>query len=273
MREIRALFWDTLREARLRAVFWGFYALSTAMILFFLVLLRVDVVEGARATITVFGESGEVIPVQRVLRGFFGAVAAFLYTWGMAIAVFAAAGLVAAAFETGRIEWLLSKPLARWKILAARLAGSVAAVGVNVAYLVCGVWLILSWKTGVWDASFLVSIPAAVFMFTVLLSVAALVVVWFESATLATMVTFALMLLSPILAQHRLMVKLLDSEFWRRLWRGAYYVLPKVYDVGRMNLDLVRDRAVENWMPVWSSALFAAVVLAAAFYSLSRKNF
>lgn len=269
-----ALIRDTLREAMARWVFWGFYGLSTAMILFFLFLLRIDVVEGARATISLLGEtSAKAIPVARLVRGFQGAVASFLYTAGMGLAIFASAGLMAAVLERGRIEWLLSKPIRRQSILLARLAGSLLVVALNVCYLVLGVWLILGWKTGLWDVAFLAAAPTTIFMFLVLLSLVTLAVVLSENAVIATMLAFAAMVLSPILAQHRLMVKLLDSEAWRNVWRGLYYVLPKVFEVGKMNMDLLRGRAIESWAPVWSSAAFAAVMLVAAFYIFSKKDF
>ncbi len=276
MRRIQAtaLLRDTLREAAARWVFWGFYGLSTALILFFLFLLRIDVIEGARATVTLLGEtSPRALPVTRLVRQFEGGVASFLYVAGMGLALFASAGLVAATFEPGRIEWLLSKPVSRVRILLWRYAGAVIVVALNVCYLVLGVWLILGWKTGVWDAHFLVAAPTTIFMFMVLLSVVTLAAVLTGSAALATMLVFALMVLSPILAQHKLMVRLLDSEFWRDVWRAMYYCLPKVFEVGRINMNLLRDRAVESWMPVWSSALFAAVVLAAALAAFSRRNY
>jgi len=274
LRQSAALVRDTLQEASLRWIFWGYYGLSTAAILFFLFLLHVDVIEGARATISLLGEtSARAFPLQELVRRFYGAVAVLLYVHGMALAVFAAAGLMAAPLEGGRIEWLLAKPVARWRILGMRLLGSLIAVGLNVCYLVLSVWIILGWKTGVWDPSFLAVIATVMFMFAVLLSVVTLAVVLAGSATLATMAAFALMLISPLLAQHKLMVKLLDSESWRNIWRALYWALPKVYEVGRMNMDLLRGRPIESWMPVWSSALFAALMLVAAFCLFARRNY
>jgi ABC-type transport system involved in multi-copper enzyme maturation permease subunit len=224
--------------------------------------------------VTLFGEtSPRAVPVERLVRGFQGAVAAFLYVAGMGLAIFASAGLMAAMVEPGRIEWLLSKPLPRTRLLLWRFAGNVLLVCVNVCYLVVGVWLILGSKTGIWDKSFLVAALTTTFMFVVLLSVVTLAVVLTGSAVLATMIAFALMVVSPLLAQHRLMVKLLDSEFWRDVWRFLYYILPKVFEVGKINMDILRGRSVESWMPVWSSALFAAVVLTLALFLFARRSY
>jgi ABC-type transport system involved in multi-copper enzyme maturation permease subunit len=270
----RALVGDTFREAFARLIFWGFYGLSTALILFFLFILKIDVVEGARASISIFGQmGGKAQEVGALVRTFHGGVAAFLYTYGMALAIFASGGLIPTVLEPGRIELLLSKPVTRHQILLGRYLGNVLVTALNICYLVVGVWLIFGWKTGIWSVNFLFAIPSTVFMFAVLLSVVMLTAVLFESAALAVMVTFGLMLMSPILAQTRLMEKLLSSAWSRNLWKTLYGVLPKFFDMGRMTLDVVRGKSLESWMPVWSSALFAAAVLGAALVVFSRRDY
>ena len=77
----------------------------------------------------------------------------------------------------------------------------------------------------------------------VLLAVVFLLGVTWESAALATMVPVALMIVSPILAQEKTMVKLLSSEWSRELWKALYAVLPKVFDIGRITMNIVRERA------------------------------
>ena len=269
-----ALVRDTFSEAFARKIFWGLFGLSTLMILFFLFILKIDVVEGAVATITLFGRSGGPrMDVDRLVRNVYGSIATFLYTWGMALAVFASAGLVPSVLEPGRIELLLSKPVSRLHILLGRFAGNVAVVGCNIAYLVLGVWIIFGAKTGIWRPEFLWTIATSLFIFAVLLSVVVLVGVVFQSAALATMITIALMIVSPILAQTSTMMRLLSSETSRNIWRALYYVLPKVYDVGKLTLDIVRRQPVTPFMPIWTSAVFGGAVLMAAVYIFSRRDF
>jgi len=268
------LFRDTIHEAFLCWVFWGLFGLSTAMMLFFLFLMRIDVVEGARATISLFGQStGKAVEVAKMVRQVHGGVAAFFYMFATFLAMFASATLMPAALERGRVELLLSKPLRRWHLLLARYGANLLVVTLNACYLISGVWLIFGWKAGVWHTSFLYAIPATTFMFAVLLTVVALVSVLSQSAALATMVTFGLMVMSPILAQHQLMMKLLSSEWSRSLWKGMYHALPKFYDVGGLNMELVMGRRVESWTPVWSSAAFGVVVLAAAVLLFQRRDY
>lgn len=269
-----ALIRDTFREAFARKIFWGLFGLSTAMILFFLFLLKIDIVEGAQATVSMFGRTaGRQVEVQQFVKQTYAAIATFLYGMGMAVAVFASAGLIPRVLEGGRIELLLSKPVSRIHLLIGRYIGNELVVGCNIIYLVLGVWVIFGVKTGIWGWYFLLAIPTTMFMFAVLLSVVVLIGVLVESTALATMVTFALMLMSPILAQTRWADRLLSSEWSRRIWRGLYYALPKIYDMGSMTRSLVMERSTVSLDPLWSSALFAAVMLALAVWAFSKRDF
>ncbi len=268
-----ALISDTFREAFARKIFWGLFGLSALMIMFFLFLLKIDLVEGAMATISLFGSTARLQDVDQLVRGVYGGIATFLYTWGMFLAVFASAGLIPSVLEPGRIELLLSKPVSRTHILLGRFAGNVLVISSNIAFLVLGVWTILGIKTGIWSPTFLISIATTVFIFAVLLSVVVLIGVLFESAALATMVSVALMIMSPILAQTSTMLRLLSSEWSRQIWRTLYYTFPKVYDIGRMTLNAIQNRTFDGYMPIWTSALFGAVVLSAAIAIFSRRDF
>ncbi len=268
-----ALIRDTFREAMARKIFWGLFGLSTAMILFFLFLLRIDVVEGGTATLSMFGRSDRRMDVDQLVRGVHGGIATFLYSFGMFLSLFASAGLVPSLLEPGRIEVLLSKPVARWHLLLGRYLGNVLLVSANSVWLVGGVWVIFGLKTGVWTPQFLLAITSTVFLFSVLLTVVFLTGVLFESAALATMIPVALMIISPILAQEKTVVKLLSSDWARAVWKGLYQVLPKVFDIGHITLNLVRREPVESWMPVATSAAFAIVVLALALWHFERRDF
>lgn len=269
-----ALIRDTFREAFARKIFWGFFGCSTFLILFFLFIMKIDVVEGAIATITLFGrQQGPQRNVRDLVNGFYGGLAAFLYTAGMFLAVFASAGLIPTVFEPGRIELLLSKPVTRTHILLGRYLGNLLVITANVVYLVTAIWLIFGFKTGIWSYGFLLSTVLTVFVFGVLLTVVLLVSVLWESAVVATMVTFGLMILSPILAQKTTIEKLLSSEWSRNVVRTLYYALPKVFDIGRIVREVVMGRGVASWMPLWSSAIFALVVLSTGLYAFSKRNY
>jgi ABC-type transport system involved in multi-copper enzyme maturation permease subunit len=269
-----ALVRDTFREAMARKIFWGLFGLSTAMVLFFLFLLKIDIVEGATATISLLGiGGGGQADVDRMVRSTYGFIAGFLYSFGMFLAVFASAGLTPGLLEPGRVELLLSKPVSRSHLLLGRYLGNLLVVAVNTVWLVVGVWLIFGWKTGIWSPSFLWTIPITLFLFAVLLCVVVLVGVAWESAALATMIAVAMMIVSPILAQTNLANRLLGSEWSRELWSGLYYLLPKVSDLAVMTQRLVSGQPAGGLMPVWTSALFGVACLGWALWIFRRRDF
>jgi ABC-type transport system involved in multi-copper enzyme maturation permease subunit len=196
-----------------------------------------------------------------------------LYFIGMALAIFASAGLVAAMFEPGRIELLLSKPVSRTHLLLGRYVGNLLVVAANILYLVVGSWLIFGLKTEVWGNGFLISSLFTIFMFGSMLAVIVLVGVLWDSAAVAIMVSFAIAILTIIVAQKATLERLLTSEWSRDVVRVLYYVLPKTSDVSVIIRHVILNQPVDSWMPVWSTALFGAAMLGIGLWRFSRRTF
>jgi len=87
------------------------------------------------------------------------------------------------------------------------------------------------------------------------------------------MTTFGIMIVTPILAQRTTIERLLSSEWSRDVVRVLYYVLPKTSDISVIVRHLILNEPVDSWMPVWSTALFGAVVLAAGVLHFRRRSF
>jgi ABC-type transport system involved in multi-copper enzyme maturation permease subunit len=235
--------------------------------------MRVDVVQGALATVSIFGNSLPSTNVQNLVQQTQSVIAGVLYYAGMALAVFASAGLVSAVFEPGRIELLLSKPVSRTHLLLGRYAGNVLVVSANILYLVFGSWIIFGVKTGVWGAGFLLSSLCTIFIFSVLLAVIVLIGVLLDSSAVAIMVTFAIMIITPILAQKATLERLLSAEWSRDVLRVLYYVLPKIWEVRGITQNLILNKPVESWMPIWSTAIFGVVVLGIGIWRFQKRTY
>jgi ABC-type transport system involved in multi-copper enzyme maturation permease subunit len=211
--------------------------------------------------------------VHNLVRQAQSVIAMILYFAGMALAVFASAGMISAVFEPGRIELLLSKPVSRTHLLLGRYAGNLLVVTANILYLVLGSWLIFGAKTGVWGAGFVLSSLFTIFIFAVLLALIALIGVLWESAAVAIMITWAILIITPILAQRSTIERLLSSEWSRDVVRVLYYALPKTSDISVIVRDLILGQPVQSWMPVWSTAVFGAIALALALWRFERRSF
>ena len=271
-----ALVVDTFRESFSRKIFWGFLGCSTVLMLLFTLVLNIDIVEGGVAMVKIFGQEvkgGQAVEIDQVVNVVLGAVSVFLFTAGLFFAVFASAGLIPTVFEPGRIELLLSKPVRRSHLLLGKFLGTLAVIGSNLFYLVLGVWAILGLKTGIWKAGFLASASFAVFAFAVLLTIVLFVAVASESAVLASMVTYFVMLLSLIFSQHERLAPYFNSQWPRDLMQGLYYVFPKLYGIGDMARLAFLGREMETWMPLVTSGLFGVAVLAGSLWMFERKDF
>jgi hypothetical protein len=81
------------------------------------------------------------------------------------------------------------------------------------------------------------------------------------------------MIVTPILAQRVTIERLLSSESSRDVVRVLYYALPKTSDVSVIIWRLIMNQPVESWMPVWSTAIFGAVVLGLGLWRFERRSF
>lgn len=274
MKVVIALLLDTFQEARARWLFWGLFALSSLLIAIFLFVLRIDIVQGAVSFMGIEATTRRIYNIEKFVNVSYGWVSIVLYIWGTFLAIFASAGLIPSVLEAGRISLLLSKPLTRTTLLMGRYLGNIFVVSVNHIYLICSIWLIIGIKTHIWEMRFLLAIPITIFIFAVLLCVVVLIGVIFESAALSVMVPTALMLISTILAQRQVVIRLLDSEWSRELWMLFYWIVPKVFDLGAAMKQIIEyDHDANLLVPVWTSALFGLAVLSSAIYVFQKRDF
>ena len=268
-----AIIRDTFQEAKARWLFWGLFGLSTLLVLLFLFVLKIDLVEGAVSLMGI--ESTEkTVNIHRFVMASYAWVSVILYVWGTFLAIFASSGLIPSVLEPGRISLLLSKPITRTALVLGRYAGNLLVVATNHVYLILSIWLIIGLKTGIWEKRFLLSIGSSLFMFSVLLCVVVLIGVISESPALSVMVPVALMLISVILAQRELVIRLLSSEWSRKLWQALYWIVPKVYDLAAaMRQIIIYDREADWFAPVWTSAVFGIIVLSLAVLLFRRRDF
>jgi ABC-type transport system involved in multi-copper enzyme maturation permease subunit len=265
---------DTFQEARARWLFWGLFALSSLLIAIFLFVLKIDLVQGAVTLMGAQSTSKPIGDIREFVNHSYSWVSIALYIWGTFLAIFASAGLTPSVLESGRIGLLLSKPLTRTRLLLGRYLGNVCVVALNHIYLISSVWLILGIKTHIWEPRFLLAIPISIFIFAVLLCVVVLIGVLSESAALSVMVAVALMLVSTILAQRQVVVRLLSSQWSRDLWLAFYWIVPKVFDLGAaMKQIILYDRQAAWLTPIWTSAAFGIGVLFTAVYAFQRRDF
>ena len=284
MRALAANLEEVFREAAARWTLVAWFLLSTLFVGIFAAAVNLDVVDGALAGVKLFGKTvdlaGKKVDVDKLVLGFEGGFSAILYLVGTFLAVFATAHLVPRLQEKGTVDLYLSRPVGRVPLLLSRFAGGFLLAAVNVFYLIVSIWLIVGWKTGVWDARLLGGGLLILFAITALLAFAFLVGVVTSSTAVSIMATYAIFFVSSVLAAHEKIEAALSSEWTAGLVKTLYWVLPKTAQLGQAIVTLVSDgrgfrhaAAIEPFTVYGTTAIFAVAMLSLASWLFSRKDF
>jgi len=263
----------TFRESFAKKTFITFFGLSTILHLFFIFALNVDVIDGAMAMINVMGQDVDETNIRKILITVQSAIAGVAFAGGIFLSIFATASFIPSMLESGHIELLISKPLHRYQILLGKYLGAQLNIAFNVIYLIVGTWLIMSLKTGIWYFQYLYTIPMVIATFAIVYALMVLVGVLSRSPGVTIMVAFSVFFLSQFLMVKDQIYAFLNSKFYYYLLEGFYHGLPKISELGEMNITLVLGKPIESWMPLWTSAISGAVMLSIATYIFSKKDF
>jgi ABC-type transport system involved in multi-copper enzyme maturation permease subunit len=273
----------SFREMWAKKVVIGLFVVSTLVLLMTAFALNLDVVEGSLAGIRLFGAdvvqsggdgSGEdpSLTLQNVVFSVQAVVAGAAYWIGILLALFSTAPLFTSMLEPGHVDLLLAKPLGRMQLFLGHIAGVALTMLILATYLLGGVWLIMSIKTGVWNPSFLLSIGILLAMFAVMYSVIVFTGVWTHSTALALIVTYGLIFISLFLAGGEQLASQLQPG-WRSVFWGFYHVLPNFAEVTQTVSRLSRAESIDSWYPFLSSSAFGLVLYGGAATWFARRDF
>jgi ABC-type transport system involved in multi-copper enzyme maturation permease subunit len=276
------IFFDTFLESFRNKMFLFFFIVASLIIGCIGLTLNMDAVNGVMRGVTFFGNELKVpaFTVKQWVESLQAVLAMFIGTFGLFLALMATSTLFSTMLQKGSIDLLLCRPIPRWRVITLRFLGGASIMAFNAAYLFLGVWIVLGWKSEVWNQGFPLGGVLAVFAFTVLFSVVMLVSVTTESAPAGLLVAFMMLVFSPILAAHEQITPAFSSELYRRVFRSLYWVVPKTAEtVGAMRrlieetpLEMFRKPLQLEWV-LGTSALFALVCYVATMIYFMRKDY
>lgn len=284
MNVLRANVEEVFREAAARFTLVAYAALSTLFVLAFGLAVNLDVVDGALAGARLFGKSvplhGEAVDIDKLVLGFESGFSGFLYVVATFLAVFATAHLVPRLQEKGTIDLYLSRPVGRVPLLLSRYAGGLLLAGLNVAYLIGAMGILIRWKTGVVHPRFFLGGAIILFTIATLMAFAFLVGVATSSTAVSIMATFAVFFVAVILSGHTHIEAALSAEWAASLVRGLYWALPKTGQLAQVTVDFVsygelarRTRDIDHLAVFGSTGLFGLASLALSAFLFRRKDF
>jgi ABC-type transport system involved in multi-copper enzyme maturation permease subunit len=273
MRNIYLITRFTLKEAMARKVFLFFAGISIlAIVVTALVLSIVD----TKSIISGMGsQPGIDFLVKNIASTLELMIVSPLTGLCLLLAIFASASFVPNMLEQGNIDLLLSKPVSRDQLIWGKFFGGIIVVFLNIAFLVVGIWLIISIKFSYWDGAFLWSVLLITFAFAVLYSLIVLCGVLTRGSMLGMMLAyFIFLILSPVLA---LAYDKADIFFRngavKEIVKGIYYIIPKTSELmGSMIKDVALGNGIADFQPLISSFLFLILMMILTIITFRKKD-
>ena len=277
MTKMLAVVDGTIRESMAKYTFLAFMLMSTLMLMILTFAVNLDVVDGVLATARLFGQDihlgGQSVSIDQLVTGFQTTVAGLLFVVGLFLSIFATANLVPVMLDKGYIDLLLSKPLSRPALFLGRYLGALSVVGINLFYLVVGVWSVVGLKTGVWKPGVLKAGLIILLTYGVMLGFMMLVGVITRSSSITIMLTYFLFPATLFLAFRDGLTVMLTQRVMVYLVDGLYWILPKTKDVFTIMASLAAGQPAGSLAPLLTSALFGAGCLALGTLYFTRKDY
>ncbi len=275
---------DVMREAAARWTLLAYFFLSTVFLIIFAAAINLDIVDGALAGAKLFGKEvdmgGTEMSIEKLVLGVETGFSGFLYVFCTFLAIFATAHLVPRMQEKGTIDLYLARPVSRVRLLMSRYLAGLILAGSNVVYLMGTIWMIVAWKTGVWNARFLLAGSIIFLVIAVLLAFAFLVGVFTSSTAVSIMATYGIFFFGLMLAAHDKFAAAVSKQWQANVIETLYWIFPKTAElltavVAFVGGEVVPDRIMNTLAPApfLTTAAFGVGCLILASFLFTRKEF
>jgi ABC-type transport system involved in multi-copper enzyme maturation permease subunit len=203
-----------------------------------------------------------------IMRGFSGYLSFLVF-----LAVLGTAGLVPSMLIRGRADYFLSKPISRSSFLLNKLFGIWIVYGATI--FVCGVitYLTIIAIHGGFNWAVLYFLVFPLISLFIWLSITVFAGLTFGSQAISLMVAFSVWVLHTLVSGIRAFDEILGSKVFSYVVNVLYYVFPKNAEFSDMSMRLLDGRAVQSWMPLWSSLLFAVVLVYITLTVFKRRSY
>jgi ABC-2 type transport system permease protein len=276
---------DVFREAAARWTLVAYFFLSTLFIVIFASAVNLDIVDGALAGAKLFGreldvEDHDPMSIQTLVLGFESGFSVFLYALCTALSVFATAHLVPRMVDKGTVDLYLSRPVGRVRLLLSRYVAGLLLAALNVVYLIGATWLIVGWKTQVFNPKFLLGGAIILLMIATLLAFAFLIGVVTSSTAVSIMMTYGVFIFGLPLAGHSRFAAAVSKEWQAWVIEATYWIIPKSFELGQSVFAFVSGGIIDERVmrvltpaPFLSTAAFGVGCLILASWLFTRKEF
>jgi ABC-type transport system involved in multi-copper enzyme maturation permease subunit len=262
----------TLRESFARKVFIFFFGLSCFSLIITGLIFGFVETDGILDSFLGSKEnfSGNIVTMIEL------AILSPLASIGLLLSIFSASSFIPVLLEKGNIDLFLSKPISRAQLIIGKYCGGLLVVFLNIAFLVLGIWIIISLKFSYWDPEFIWTIVTISFTFAVLYALIVFLGVITKGSLLGMMgAYFIFIILSPLLHAFKEQFSgFIKNDIIKKIVEILYYIIPKTSELmGKISFEITQGKGITDFQPVISSFLFLILMLLFSIFLFQKKDF
>lgn len=203
-----------------------------------------------------------------------GGFASGLFTGILLFGVFATAGIIPDTMEKGTIDLYLSKPLARWELVAGKFLGGIAVILANIAYFLGALWLIIGLRVGIWNGALLSSIGTITLAYACAFAGTLTLGIIFRNTAIPIIGTFLyVFVLERILhSREHILYVFSDNAIYRAVIDGLHAILPQLSGMQEGFTRQILHQPVV-WDPFMQSVITSLAILAVGLVVFQRRDF
>ena len=236
-------------------------------------MLDFDTASDGSVMVSTFGgmSASASIAIPRIFKG----VAEFASSVWIFVVLFGLAPLVTSYLDPGWAELLVSKGIARWKILLGRYLSTVTLAALALVLLPGLTGLYFWTRSGLPSPLNLIGgLALLILSYASILALMALVGLIHRSPVLPIMVAFLILVLSAMLRAREGIYGPNPREWVRVMFDWTYYILPKTSELNNASIVFFQKAEMaEWWWPIWTTSVFLLAMLGIAVLLFRRKSF
>jgi Cu-processing system permease protein len=269
---------DLLLEAARRRWFLALFGGITLVLCVLGFSLELDVVDGALAGSKLFGALlfDDVVSASRAMSGVSLATAYLAFYGGAFFLAVACSDFAPELLAPGRIEHLLSLPVARWQLLFGTYAGVLVITAAGILYGAVGLTLLLGTKTGLWSHTLILGSAIGLVGFAALYAVMLCVAFFVRSAAVSGAAGVLTLVLGVLASFRETLASLMEPGVGRTLFSWVMVPLPRLGSLATVSARIAAEQSLDGEVIsrlVAGCGLFAVAMLALAAWRFDRMDF
>lgn len=278
MRQLLRVALDLLLEAARRKWFLALFGGITLVLLVLGFSLQLDVVDGAIAGSKLFGALffDRIMSADRAMNGVYMVTAFTSFYGGALFLALACSDFAPELLAPGRIEHLLSLPVARWQLLFGTYLGVIVLAALGVAYGAGGLTVLLGVKTGLWNERLLLGSAVGWVGFCALYAVMLTTNLFVRSAALSGALGVVTLILGVIASYREAIAVTMEPGFGRALFSWAVLPIPRLGTLAQVSMQLAGAEPVSQDVLarlLVGCFIFSGALLSVAAWRFERKDF